>query len=155
MTKHIFKFGKIDYNGTGRKVNAVTVEVGYDGERFSASGNIWNSKKTDILCGGQCLDEINKHLFPNGIFKKIYSIWKDYHLNDCTPGTPKQMAYLKTLNRPSDAEFYTWECEQLEKANLLIDDHNGEAYKYGTKWLTTPLPKSVKKSLIGLGLEVA
>lgn len=34
MKKQIFKFGKIDYNGTGRKVNAVTVEVGYDGKDF-------------------------------------------------------------------------------------------------------------------------
>jgi hypothetical protein len=154
MTKKTFKFGKIDYNGTGRKINAVTVEVKYDGEKFSASGNIWNSKKTDILCGGQCLDEMYQHLKNNKTFLMIYSLWKQYHLNDMTPGTPKQMAFLSTIKRPCNAEFYTWECEQLEKVNLLIDNLDGKPYKYGTAWLTSEIPSYAKEDINKL-LKVA
>ena len=47
--KRIFNFGKIDYNQTGKKINLATVEVNFDGTRFSASGNVWNSKQTDCI----------------------------------------------------------------------------------------------------------
>lgn len=154
MTKKIFNFGKIDFNQTGKKINLAEVEVKFDGTRFSASGSVWNSKQTDIISGGQNLDEMYQHLKDNKTFLMIYSLWKQYHLNDMKPGTPKQMAFLSTIKRPSNAEFYTWECEQLEKVNLLIDDLDGKPYKYGTAWLTSEIPLYAKEDINKL-LEVA
>ena len=53
--KRTFNFGKIDYYGRGRKVNSVEVKVELsDKGVFTASANIWNSKHTDCVCGGQC-----------------------------------------------------------------------------------------------------
>ena len=59
--KRTFNFGKIAYNG-GRKINAVELEVelrkdekGRD--EFVASCDVWNAHHTDIICGGQCLDD--------------------------------------------------------------------------------------------------
>lgn len=147
MTKKTFKFRKIDFNGTGKKINLAEVEVSFDGIKFSASGSVWNSKQTDIISGGQNLDEMYKHLKRNKTFLIIYSLWKQYHLNDLTPGTPKQMAFLSTIQRPNNAEFYTWECEQLEKVDLLIDDLDGKPYKYGTKWLTSDIPAYAKEDI--------
>jgi hypothetical protein len=152
--KRIFNFGKIDYNQTGKKINLATVEVNFDGTRFSASGNVWNSKQTDCISCGQNLDDMKEHLKDNKTFLMIYSLWKQYHLNDMKPGTPKQMAFLSTIQRPRNADFYTWECEQLKKVDLLIDDLDGKPYKYGTAWLTSEIPSFAKEQINKL-LEVA
>ena len=153
MTK-TFNFGKIDYNNTGRKVNLVTINVDFDGNRFSASGKVWNSKQTDCLSYGQNLDSLYDYFNNNGLFLKIYSLWKQYHLNHMMSGTPKQIAFLKSLKKPNNAEFYTWECEQLKKVGLFFDDLDGKPYQYGTGWLTNEIPNDVKEDINKL-LEVA
>lgn len=145
--KRIFDFGKIAYDGSGKKNNLVTVEVSFDGTRFSASGKIWNRLQTDIISGGQNLDELYEYFKNDGLFLKIYSIWKQYHLNDCTPGTPKQMAFLSTIKRPSNAEFYVWEYEQLKKVDLLYDNWNGKPYLYGSGWIINKIPSYIKKDI--------
>lgn len=149
-----FNFGKIDYNNVGRKINLATIEVRFDGKRFSACGNVWNSKQTDCISCGQNLDDLYSYLNNNGLFLKIYSLWKQYHLNDLMPGTPKQMAFLSNIKKPSNAEFYTWECEQLKKVDLLFDNLDGKPYKYGTAWLTNEIPNDIKDDINKL-LEVA
>ena len=69
-----FDFGKIDLNGCGRKINKVEVEVELTNDgRFTASASVWNSKHTDIECGGQCLDELVQFLKSNETFMKIYN----------------------------------------------------------------------------------
>ena len=69
--KRVFEFGKIDFNGKGRKVNRVSVEVnlretetsyGYKYYLFTASGEIWNARGTDCVVCGQCLDEIKGYV---------------------------------------------------------------------------------------------
>ena len=89
----IFKFGKIDFNGTGRKINDVTVETELkntdNGPEFTASGNVWNSAHTDIVMGGQCLDDLAKYIH-NPMFKKILRFWKLYHLNGMHPDCEHQ-----------------------------------------------------------------
>jgi len=83
--KKYFDFGKIAFDST-RKINKVTVKVELkekDGkEVFSVSGDVWNSKGTDIVCGGQCLDSLVPYLKGNKTFMQIYRLWKLYHLND-------------------------------------------------------------------------
>tara|TARA_R110002167_G_scaffold91261_1_gene245533 strand:+ start:13 stop:516 length:504 start_codon:yes stop_codon:yes gene_type:complete len=144
------QFGKVDYLNNGKKNCLIEVKVNFDGEKFSASGTIWNHLKTDCYSGGQNLDQIKKMIPNNKLFNKIYSIWKNYHLNNCTAGSPKQEEYLKSIVRPDNADFYTWECEQLKKVDLLNDQsflYNGEPYKYGSAWLTTAIPEEVKKEI--------
>ena len=144
------QFGKVDYLNNGRKNCLIEVEIDFDGEKFSASGTIWNHLKTDCYTCGQNLDEIKKMIPNNKLFNKIYKIWKQYHLNDCTAGSPKQEEYLKSIIRPDNADSYTWECEQLKKVNLLNDKsfiYEGKPYQYGSSWLTTPIPEKVKKEI--------
>jgi hypothetical protein len=94
MTK-VFNFGKIDFNGTGRRINAVDVEVELKdtdkGPEFSASAEVWNGPHTDIVMGGQCLDELAKHIHAPE-FKKILRFWRLYHLNGMHPECEHQHA---------------------------------------------------------------
>lgn len=83
--KRTFSFGKVDYLGHGCKNCAVEVEMEYrdkgDGKKeLSICGDIWNSRHTDIYCGGQCLDTIAEYIH-SPLFKKLYRLWKLYHLN--------------------------------------------------------------------------
>lgn len=93
--KKRFDFGKIDYYGRGSRRNAVTVDVEYtekDGKKvFTASGMIWNSTRTDCICGGQCLDTIAQYI-KNPTFKQILRLWNLYHLNDMHPECEHQAA---------------------------------------------------------------
>lgn len=84
--KRTFKFGKCDWYGDGKCANSMTVDVEYrpnkDGNMvFTASGSVWNKNHTDIVAGGQCLDEMNEYI-DNPVFDEIYRLWKLYHLND-------------------------------------------------------------------------
>ena len=85
-----FDFGKIDYNGTGRRINKVTIDARLcdcdcDGKlMFSAMGGIWNSKSTDIVRGGQCFNAIAEFI-KDPLFKKLYGWWKKYHLKTAIP----------------------------------------------------------------------
>lgn len=94
--ERIFNFGKIDYNGTGIAANAVVVIVSYvekkPGQKvFSASGEIFNTRRSDIVYGGQCLDEIAQYI-SHPVFQEIHRLWKLYHLNDMYPDCEHQEA---------------------------------------------------------------
>lgn len=93
--KKIFDFGYIDFENRGKAKNCVTVEMEYtqtnDKKRFSCSASVWNSYHTDIVAGGQCLDEIEKYV-KNPIFNEIYRLWNLYHLNDMHPECEHQHA---------------------------------------------------------------
>ena len=131
-----FTFGKIDYYGTGRRINAVEVEVALsDKGVFTASGTIWNSKHTDCVCGGQCLDTIAEYI-KNPTFKKIHRLWKQYHLNDMHAGTVAQEEALVNANLMGRDYDYRKCCDYLESIGLLED--NG--YRYGTAWLKRDIP---------------
>ena len=81
----IFSFGKIAYYGK-QKINEVTLEInlrdwnGYP--EFTAVADVWNSKHTDIIAGGQMLEELQKE-FPrlkfNIIYNTIIELWRKYH----------------------------------------------------------------------------
>lgn len=148
--KKTISLPKIDYNNSGKKINAVDIELSFENGCFSASGSIWNHIKSDIISGGQILNKILTYYPNNKLVKKIVDIWSKYHLNDLTPGSPKQMSYLKSLTRPFNADFYTWECEQLKKVDLLIDKsflHNGKPYEYGSDWLKTEIPENIQQEI--------
>ena len=131
-----FTFGKIDFYGRGRKINLVEVDVELsDKGVFTASGTIWNSKRTDCVCGGQCLDTIAKYV-KNPTFKKIHGLWKQYHLNDMHAGTVRQEEALDAAGLTEYANNYRKCCDYLESIGLLVDD----GYKFGTGWLKRDIP---------------
>lgn len=176
MAQKIYKktinFPKIDGNGNGRKECAASVDVEYRLEvkyingtpslywEFSACGDVWNSRHTLILCGGQCLDDMKKHLIQNDEFRAVYRLWKKYHLNGLRAGTPAQESALKPYfaeckknNKRCD---YTSACAYLQERGLLDDEgyiYNGKPYHYGEAWLVEEIPecdKVIIRDLLGI-----
>lgn len=149
--KRTIDFGKIDLRGSGRKINKVTVDVelrtNRDGNAvFSCVGNVWNARGTDIIMGGQCLDDIAPHMKGNRTYAEVLDLWRKYHLNDMHAGSERQEACVKANpNRRN----YKSDCAWLERWGLLWD----EDYKYGTAWLYREIPTAdynrIAKIIIG------
>lgn len=137
--RRIFNFGKIAYY-SNRRENLVTVEVELtekDGKHvFTASGNIWNRLHTDIISGGQNLDEIAKTpVGHNPTFKEIYRLWKLYHLNDMHPECKHQAELgwreiagetVKIYNFTMNSETSRLRSEIKDK--VIKAAKNGDAY---------------------------
>jgi hypothetical protein len=144
MRKKII-IGKVDYENKGVPQNSVEIEYSLKDGRFSASGNIWMASRRDILSGGQNLDEIAA-LFPdNELVQRIVAIWQKWHLNDMHAGSPKQEAFLETLNLPNHNHYENAKAK-LKDAGLDPDEsylHNGQPYSYGSAWLSVELPAEV------------
>ena len=149
-----FNFGKVRYNNN-KKENLVTVDVKLtDDGCFSASGMIWNRIQTDCIAGGQCLDTIKECLPNNKTFNQIYNIWKLYHLNDMTAGSPKQNDVIdKYFNNNPFPHDYDLICMALKSIDLLEDKsfiHRDKPYRYGSAWLKTEIPPNIIKQVYGL-----
>ena len=171
--KKNFDFGKIDYAGTGKRY-AVTVDVElrtkggekaftidrntheriYTGEttpvyvEFAASGTIWNTKHTDCMTAGQCLDTIAKYV-KDPAFLEIYAFWKKYHLNGMNAGTPEQEQAIKEWEAAGNKYEYKAVCEYLKSVGLYEVNYTGlsvgrrfdnEPYTYGHAWLVRKIP---------------
>lgn len=137
-----FELGKIAYYGS-RRENAVDVTIELrekeHGElEFSATGNIWNRIHTDILSGGQNLDEIAKFKGNNPIFKEIYKFWKLYHLNTMHPECKHQAALgwrEKAAEKVTIYEF-SLNCETSREQTQINSKILGAA-KTGTAYTPT------------------
>lgn len=107
--------------------------------RLSICGNIWNSSRTDIDCGGQCIDTIADYFKGNAKIQRIKQIWEQYHLNDLQAGTKKQVDAVDKWRKEINLTGYAYreECEYLQSIGLLID--NG--IKWGAQWLFMPVPE--------------
>ena len=139
MEKEFF-VGSYDVEGKGRKGNRFYIEVELREKEngqivFSACGRSTYSNGQGFMMGGQCLDTMYKYAKVNPTFKKLYRLWKLYHLNDMNAGDEVQTHAVKeyTKNNPYD---YKKVCEYLDKQNLLV--HNG--YRYGSAWLYREIP---------------
>lgn len=137
---------------------ALTWELRQEGDKleFSACGEVWNHLKTDIVCGGQCVDTL-ADLFPRDkLAQRIREVWSKYHLNGMNAGTPEQSAFVATL--PEDVRRdYGKVCEALDAAGLLsvpVTDElrasalgglpaGAKVYKYGSRWLYFAIPDDV------------
>ena len=110
--RKVFNFGKIDYTGNGRKNNDITIEVEYretqNGMEFSACGNIYNRFHSDIIMGGQCLDDLKEYIGDNETFKIIYRLWNLYHLNSMrsTCEHQRELGWDKLARK--EAYIYHW-----------------------------------------------
>lgn len=144
--KAIISFGKVDAYGNGRNNNEVTIEMELKDGRFSASGNIWNSKHTDIISGGQNLDEIKEYLKGNKDYERIYNMWQKHHLNDMHAGTEKQEEALNKKFGGVNANKYDEQVAYLKSINLYED--NG--YRFGSGWLKRDIPQDDLKEIVGI-----
>ena len=135
MEKKI-SFGKYAVRSK-RKINEVVVRLRLsnvaEGPVFSASCEVWNGKHTDIVMGGQCLDEVAR-LCPlkyNKRYKEILGLWKRNHLNDMHAGTERQEEEIERWEKEGNRYDYEKVCKHLKSVGLY--DDNG--YKYGHGWL--------------------
>ena len=140
--RKVFNFGCIDYTGNGRADNLVKVTVEYqtkgDKKVFSASGEIWQSSRRDILAGGQCLDTIAEYITAPE-FVQIFRLWKMYHLNDMHPECEHQNALGWTAKAGESVTIYeyTQTTESITEKNRLERDIL-QAAREGRTYQTTP-----------------
>lgn len=154
MTARTFTFDKIDFNGTGRRINlpAVELELKYDSQDrpcVAVCGEVWNSKHTDVIICGQCLDEMAEFesLANNSLFCKLHRIWKAHHLNELHAGSEKQERALDDARKAGNRLCcYEDSCKYLESIGLLVDD----GYKYGSSWLYREIPEDDLKEIKSL-----
>ena len=141
--KKVLSFGKVGYLHHWRRDCPVTVGICLretdNGPEFSASGEIWNHAMTDIYCGGQCLDAISEYV-DDPLFKRVYRLWKLYHLNGMNAGTPEQDAAVKKWIEEGNRYEYHTVCDYLKSIGLYEVEHNGKPYKYGHGWLYREIP---------------
>ena len=144
--RKIFNFDKVDYNHIGRRINAASLEVMYrlevkyhNGEpslywEYCACGAIWNHIHTDHISGGQNLERMAKFaaIRKDKNFSEAYRLWKLYHLNGMTEGSPAQEAAKKDFI--VDREKITWHWydntdinENTDKYGRHMTDNETEA----------------------------
>lgn len=153
--KEVLNLGKIDYDGRGRKINKVTIEVNIrnkekakDWETLQELHNVpevamsvgfWNSRGTDWITGGQMLDKLPRFFPGNNSIKRLVEIWNEYHLNDMKAGTKKQTEAIEAWEAQGNKYNYSSAVEHLKSIGLYDD----RGYKYGNGWLYKPVPESV------------
>lgn len=121
---------KVDYNGTGSKRNAVDMEITlrHVGPRAAADceplmfqtvthehlaeytdlsvcGFVWNHIHTDIVSGGQNIEEIAAFFPRDKRAQRIAEIWREWHLNGMTAGCihqPEAWTCTNTRDRYAD-----------------------------------------------------
>ena len=175
-----FNFGKVTYTNSSRRANLVEIEVRLEHKggnqtftidpktkekkpagttpeyvELSICCTIWNTRRTDCVCGGQCLDTIAEYrnqLSDPELFDTIYSLWQNYHLNGMHAGTPEQEAAIAEWQAAGNRYEYTAVCEMLKQRGLYEVNYTGlsvgrrynnEPYKYGHAWLIQQLPGDV------------
>lgn len=142
-----FLLGKVAQPGH-RGLCDVEIDVRWDGKSFAASAAIWLPSRRDIICGGQNLEEACGYFPDNQLAQRILAVWREWHLNDLTAGSPAQEAWLKA--NPIEAKYpeshYDKASKALAEAGLNPDpnyQHDGKPYKYGHAWLTREIPADV------------
>lgn len=152
--------GKVAYYGK-RRINAVSLELRieehdtYDGKltvdlepvndkylSVSICGEIWNNLHTDIIAGGQLVDEIAK-LIPSKRVKRIEELWNRWHLNDMKSGTVTQQNWVRIHLALTGKRYDYGEICQEMPQNILVD----RGYKYGSAWLVDLVPPEVVEEL--------
>ena len=134
--RKVFTFDKVDYNHIGRRINAASLEVEYrlkvkyqNGEpslywEYSACGAIWNHIHTDHISGGQILESMAKFaaIRNDKNFSEAFSLWKVYHLNGLTAGSPAQEAAKGEFKVDREKTTWYW----YDKADITENtDHYG------------------------------
>ena len=111
--RRTISFGKISYyKSKGRKINEVAIDVsirdwnGYN--ELAICGSVWNHIHSDIICGGQCLDDddVAGHFKSDPLYNGILDIWKNCHLHNLDTVEDeykKDVAFIMDENNSVDA----------------------------------------------------
>ncbi len=158
--RKVFDFGKVDGYNNGRKDYEVELEMSLTEDGcFSVCADLWNASHTDILMGGQCIDDLYNdftELRQNPLYCEIMELWQKYHLNDMKAGTPEQEQAIKEWKEQGHKYDYTEACEYLKSIGLYEVPLNGSTYKYGHSWLKEEIPEKDLlriKELMGINKE--
>lgn len=100
--RRVYSFGKVAYNGK-RKINEVTLEIelrdwnGYP--EFTACAYVWNNIHTDIVSGGQMIDDLYNKFAAfrySVLYRTIMQLWEKYHLHNISdiPAEDKELIDL-------------------------------------------------------------
>jgi hypothetical protein len=142
----------------------------HGGALFSACGTFEGG-------GGQCIDRIAEAYPDDPKVQEIAGVWEKYHLNDMKAGTPEQVAFLKARETkypddmkaaPYNGDHYAWAVGALKAAGLYevqIERGTLQAcggfenrsdpithkllYRYGERWLFSPIPAEVVEQIKG------
>lgn len=153
--KKKFEFGKVDAENSGRKLNLVTLEVNLKDKDglpvFSVCGNVWDSKKTDILMGGQCIgsiySEYKDQISNLPLYETIMGLWERNHLNDMNAGTPEQTEAIRLWKEAGNKYDYKMACEYLKSIDMYTVTHEGKPYSYGHAWLYRSISETDLKTI--------
>ena len=131
---------------------------------FTASCDVWNSKETDIICGGQFFDLLTEYKKDftdenSELFDKIYKYWKRYHLNGMHAGTPEQEELIMEWLREGNEYDYEKACNMLKEKGMYEAPYTGkstsrcyynEPYRYGSSWLVDDIPVADLRDIIDM-----
>lgn len=151
--KRTINYGKHDATGNGHRANEVTLTVSVEpsryqskergsyteGEHFSACGDIWNARHTDIIQGGQCVDTIVKHYAKDETSRNIRALWEVFRL--------QQMDAIPERLRSAIVDFVSGNADTIQierkrcaayllKATEKVTDHG--TFTDGTITVKTP-----------------
>ncbi len=162
-----YQFGKVDYNNNGKKANLVEIEINLEFKDkkpvFTATGNVWNVRHTDIVMGGQCIDsiweEFSGQIEMPSLYKEIMRLWKKWHLNDMKAGCKHQRAakwedkLIDSAKPKTQDNMRVW--QGVEDGGLLGKACDKCGYKYGTQWLYESIDhKDLTKIYKLVGMDV-
>lgn len=151
--RHVLRLGKVAARG-GWKVNAVELELelrtSETGVELSICGSIWNNMHTDIVSGGQNIDEIAK-LFPRAWrVQRIKEIWQRWHLNHLHAGCEHQRAdwdASEQIEVNGERKRVGWVYETEHPRGLLMKKCATCGYAYGSAWLKEEIPSDVLREV--------
>lgn len=121
--KKVLNFGKINFENKGN-TNLVTVEMEYkSNETLSICANVWNSRGSEIIRNGQCLDTIFPYLKENEQYRTIYRLWSLYHLNDMHAECQHQHALGWHKIAQEEIIIYKWKLkpETIQKQSEITN----------------------------------
>jgi hypothetical protein len=108
------KLGKVDYNGIGQRKNSVELYIAtrpWQGKsELSIMGEIWNGIHTDMVCAGQCYEELKEIRNQLGeearkILNIVFVLWHRWHLhNDLPSNVLSALEKLFAINTGDDYE---------------------------------------------------
>lgn len=141
--KKIFDFGKFAIERPNVPTNRITVEMEYTEKKpgqkvLSICGTVWNSRRTDCIMGGQCLDEIAEYVHTPE-FLEIYRLWKLYHLNDMHPECKHQAAAGWREKAGRKVTLYHWRLtREVMKEQKAAEQAALSALKAGESFTPSP-----------------
>lgn len=165
--KRTISFGKYAVSNPSRKANEICVDIEIRdkeaGPELSICGEAWNTRHTDTIYSGQCLDTLEKYLDHDKAFMELHRLWKNYHLNGMNVGTIEQDKAIEESKKDGTWEAcqsildkkkadecsyakhttsdYDVDCEVLKGKKLYeVKLPNGTMYRYGHGWLYRSIP---------------